>query len=156
MTERTAEVIVVGGGVIGASAAYHLTQLGIRDVLLLEQQFLAAGASGKSGALVRMHYTNMPEARLARQSLDVFRDWSECVGGSCDFEACGAVRLVSAENADRMRANVAMLQSIGVNTCVLTPAELHHQFPACEVQDVGLAAYEPDSGCADPVATTYG
>jgi sarcosine oxidase subunit beta len=128
----------------------------MRNVLLVEQRFLAAGASGKSGALVRMHYTNAPEARLARRSLDVFRDWSDIVGGSCGFDACGAVRLVSAENADRLRANVAMLQSIGVNTQVVTPAELQQLAPPCAVDDVGLAAYEPDSGCADPVATTYG
>src|SRR5918912_1461940 len=123
-SERTADAIVVGGGVIGASTAFHLTQLGLRDVLLLEQRFLAAGASGKSGALIRMHYTNAPEARLARQSLDVFRDWSDLVGGDCGFEACGAVRLVSPTNAERLRANVEMLRSLGVNTCVLTPSEL--------------------------------
>jgi sarcosine oxidase, subunit beta len=154
--DRTAEAIVVGGGVIGASVAYHLTRLGLRDVLLLEQRFLAAGASGKSGALVRMHYTNAPEARLARQSLDVFRDWADLVGGSCGFEACGAVRLVAPANAERLRANVAMLQAVGVNTRVLTPAELRALAPPCVVDDVGLAAYEPDSGCADPVATTFG
>ncbi|MDQ3808888.1 MAG: FAD-binding oxidoreductase, partial [Chloroflexota bacterium] len=89
-------------------------------------------------------------------SLDVFRDWSELVGGSCGFEACGAVRLVSPPNAERLRANVLMLQSLGVNTRVLTPAELHDLAPRCNVDDVGLAAYEPDSGCCDPVATTYG
>ena len=155
-SSRAPEAIVVGGGVIGTSVAYHLASLGLRNVLLLEQRYLAAGASGKSGAIVRMHYSNAPEARLARFSLDYFQNWAELIGGSCGFQAFGAVRLVSPVNADRLRANVDMLESIGVNTRVLTPEELRELSPHCRVDDVGLAAYEPDSGAADPVATTYG
>jgi len=78
---RTADVVVIGGGVNGASTAFHLTTLGVRDVLLLERRHLAAGATGKSGALVRMHYTNDVESRLALESLKVFRDFGAIVGG---------------------------------------------------------------------------
>src|SRR5439155_635549 len=71
-TMRTADVVVIGGGVNGASTAFHLTTLGVRDVLLVERRHLAAGATGKSGALVRMHYTNDAESRLALESLKIF------------------------------------------------------------------------------------
>ena len=84
---RTADVVVIGGGAIGASTAFHLTTLGVRNVLVVERRHLAAGATGKSGALVRMHYTNETESRLALESLKVFREFDAVVGGSCGFEA---------------------------------------------------------------------
>ena len=68
----TAEAVVVGAGVIGASIAFHLTRLGLRDVVLVDRGALAGQASGRSGALVRTHYTNAPEARLALASLPWF------------------------------------------------------------------------------------
>ncbi|MER3399458.1 MAG: hypothetical protein C4316_13205, partial [Chloroflexota bacterium] len=69
MTTETADAVVVGGGVVGASITFHLARLGIKRSVLCERKQLAAGASGRSGALVRMHYTNEPEARLAAASL---------------------------------------------------------------------------------------
>ena len=60
--QRTADVVVIGGGANGTSTAYHLASLGASNVLLLERAHLAAGATGKSGSLVRMHYTNEVES----------------------------------------------------------------------------------------------
>jgi sarcosine oxidase subunit beta len=153
----TADVVVVGGGVVGASTAFQLATLGISRVVLCERYWPAAGASGKSGALVRTHYTNAPEARLAHTSLRYFRHWSDAVGhGDCGFLNCGMVRLVSADNVARLQANVDMLEGIGVNTQLVGPAELRELAPSWRVEDVVAAAWEPDSGCADPVATTHG
>src|SRR2546425_13345733 len=69
-----ADVIVIGGGANGTSTAFHLASRGVKNVLLLERRHLGAGATGKSGSLVRMHYTNEAESRLAFESLKVFRD----------------------------------------------------------------------------------
>jgi glycine/D-amino acid oxidase-like deaminating enzyme len=152
----TADVVVVGGGVVGASTAFHLAARGISRVVLCERRWPAAGASGKSGALVRTHYTNAPEARLAYTSLDYFRRWSDVVGhGDCGFLSCGMVRTVSRENIARLQANVDMLERIGVNTQLIGQEELHELAPLWHVEDVVAAAWEPDSGCADPVATTH-
>jgi choline dehydrogenase-like flavoprotein len=79
----SADVVVIGGGVNGASVAFNLARLGVRRVVLLERRHLGAGASGKSGSLVRMHYTNEAESRLAWESLKVFRDFDAMVGGDC-------------------------------------------------------------------------
>lgn len=150
----TADAVVVGGGVIGASTAFHLTQLGLK-VALCERKNLAAGASGRSGALVRMHYTNEPEAHLAAASLPYFRHWDRLVGwGRCGFIQTGVIRIVPAHEAEKLKANVGMLRGLGVNTRLVDRAELRELAPEWWFEDVELAAYEPESGCADPVATT--
>jgi sarcosine oxidase subunit beta len=153
--KKTADVVVIGGGANGTSTAFHLTLLGARDVLLLERYQLAAGATGKSGALVRMHYTNEAESRLAFESLKVFRDFGAIVGGDCGFEPVGFVQLVGPLYAAALRRNVERQQRIGIDTRALTPAEVGDILPGVEVGDVGAAAWEPGSGFADPSATAF-
>src|SRR5213594_437831 len=82
----SADVVIVGGGANGTSTAFHLTRLGARNVLLLERRWLGAGATGKSGALVRMHYTNEHESRLALESLKVFRNFEAAVATDLGVE----------------------------------------------------------------------
>jgi sarcosine oxidase subunit beta len=153
----TADAVVIGAGVMGASIAFHLAKAGLRRVMVLERGVVAGASTGRSGALVRMHYTNAPETRLALASLAYFHHWGDLVGGrddDCGFRRTGFAMLVGPGNADRLRRNVAMLRDVGVNTRVVEPAELRALQPGVEVGDVALAAYEPDSGYADPVATT--
>lgn len=151
----SADVVIVGGGVNGASVAFNLARLGVRRVVLLERRHLGAGASGKSGSLVRMHYTNEAESRLAWESLKVFRDFDAMVGGDCGFEAPGFVQIVDPAHADALRANVAMQQRLGIDTRLVSREELTEISPDLRVDDVGAAAYEPGSGFADPNATTF-
>ena len=77
---QTADVVVIGGGVNGASITYALAARGVK-VVLVEKGALASGASGRSSALVRMHYTNEWDSRLAWASFPVFRHWPEIMGG---------------------------------------------------------------------------
>jgi sarcosine oxidase, subunit beta len=72
--ERTADVVIIGAGVMGTSTAFQLVQRGVRRVIVLEKSTIAAGSSGKSSALVRMHYTFPPEARLALASPQWFQE----------------------------------------------------------------------------------
>ena len=151
----SADVVIIGGGVNGASVAFNLARLGVRRVVLLERRHLGAGASGKSGSLVRMHYTNEAESRLAWESLKVFRNFDAVVGGDCGFEAPGFVQIVDPAHADALRANVAMQQRLGIDTRLVSREELTEISPDLRVDDVGAAAYEPGSGFADPNATTF-
>src|SRR6266498_4614319 len=96
------DVVIIGGGANGTSTAFHLAALGVTRVHLVERRHLAAGATGKSGSLVRMHYTNEAESRLAWESLKVFRDFAEVVGGDCGFDAAGFVEIVGPEHAKAM------------------------------------------------------
>jgi glycine/D-amino acid oxidase-like deaminating enzyme len=152
---QTADVVVVGGGVNGASIAYALASKGVR-VALVEKGAVASGASGRSSALVRMHYTNEWDARLAWASFPVFRHWTELMGGPPVFTHTGFVNVVAPPYADHLRRNVEMLRGIGVNTTAITPAELRSIQPFANVDDIGAAAYEPDSGYANPADTVEG
>src|SRR5574342_1280196 len=103
---ETADVVVVGGGVNGASIAYALASRGVERVVLLEKGAMASGASGRSSALVRMHYTNEWDARLAWASFPIFARWPEIMGGEPVFTRTGFVNLVGPEHADCLRKNV--------------------------------------------------
>ncbi len=154
MTE-TADVLVVGGGVNGASIACALATRGAR-VALVEKAALASGASGRSSALIRMHYTNEWDARLAWASYPVFVHWPELMGGGPVFTRTGFLNLVGPEHVEALQANVAMLRGIGVETVALTPAEVRRLQPFMHVDDLGAAAYEPDSGYASPADVVDG
>jgi sarcosine oxidase subunit beta len=145
---------VVGAGVVGCSLAMHLAGQGA-SVEVLEKGDVCAGMSSRSGALVRMHYTFPPEASLALASLRYFQNWRELVGGECGFVETGFATIVNEANVPALKANVAMLRGLGVDTDIIAPEELHRIDPNVSLEDVAAAAYEPHSGYADPIATTH-
>jgi sarcosine oxidase subunit beta len=147
--------VIVGAGVMGASIAFHLAERGAGRILVFDQAFVAAGASGSSSGLVRMHYTYPPEVHLALLSLQYFTRWEERVGRPSSFRRTGFFRIVPVSQADRLRANVEMQKACGVNTHVVTREELRELEPGWRLDDVEVAAYEPDSGYAD-AATVAG
>ena len=152
---ETADVVVVGGGVNGVSIAYALAARGTK-VTLVEKGACGDGASGRSSALIRMHYTNEWDARLAWASYPVFRDWPHVMGGDPVFTRTGFMNVVGPGYADNLAKNVAMLRRIGVDTVALGPQQLRDLQPFVNVDDVGAAAYEPESGYANPSAVVDG
>ena len=152
---RAADAVVVGGGVHGASVAYHLARRGARKVVLVERKFLASGPTGRSSALVRRFYAMPFLTRTANGSADVFRHWDERVGGGDPgFRQVGILWLVGPDRAANLRANVQRARELGADVRVLEPAEVHALVPAMAVDDVALGAYEPESGYADAAMTT--
>lgn len=153
---RGADVIVVGAGVVGASIAFHLAERGV-DTLVLDRGGPAAGSTARSGALVRAHYPTALETSLAWESLtDYFEPWGERVGGGCGFTRTGFAYLAGEDRVEALRRNVAMQQTVGVETGLATPDELKELEPAIHPDGVSLAAYEPRGGYADPTATAVG
>ncbi|HEV8675391.1 MAG TPA: FAD-binding oxidoreductase [Methylomirabilota bacterium] len=152
----TSDVVVIGGGVNGISIAYALAARGVKRVTLCEKAALASGASGRSSALVRMHYTNEWDARLAWASFPVFRDWPSRMGTPTVFTRTGFLTIVAPPYAENLRRNVEMLRAIGVNTVALAPDDVVRLQPFMHLEDVGAAAYEPDSGYASPADTVEG
>jgi sarcosine oxidase, subunit beta len=148
----TADAIIIGGGVQGASLAFHLAQRGVR-VTVLEKQFVGAGATGRSSGLVRMHYDSEVDARLAWESFKYFRNWKELVGGECGFTRTGFLQIVTREAEGALRANVVMHQKIGIPSLVITAEDVKRLAPAFFTDDFDIAAYEPESGYAMPSDT---
>jgi sarcosine oxidase subunit beta len=152
----TADIVIIGGGIIGTSTAYHLTQMGAGKVVLLERKHVGAGATGLSSGLVRMHYDNPIEATFAHKSFDTFRYFDEIIGGDCGFVSTGFVRIPHSRNRERLKANVAMMQDIGISTHLVTGDEIKDMAPYLVTDDISIAAYEPFSGYADPHLTNMG
>jgi sarcosine oxidase, subunit beta len=147
----TADAVIIGGGIHGASLAFHLIRRGLRAVVV-ERRTVASGATGRSSGLVRMHYDLEAESRLAWVSFGYFRDWGETVGGECGFTRTGFLKIVSPRYTGALRANVAAHQRIGIPAFVVTPDDVRRLAPAFSADDFEVAAYEPESGYADPPA----
>src|SRR5216110_2370184 len=152
---ETADVVVIGAGANGTSTAFHLARAGVKRVVVVERQYLGAGATGKSGALIRTHYTNEPEVRLSFESLKYFQHWKEIVGGECGFQPIGLLVFTPPKYYAHLEANLAMIQRVGVNTQMISPKEAQELDPSLWVDDVTHLAYEPNSGYADPNATIH-
>ncbi|MFI5042529.1 MAG: NAD(P)/FAD-dependent oxidoreductase [Acidimicrobiales bacterium] len=152
----TADIIVVGAGVQGASLAFHLARRGA-SVIVLERGTIASGATGRSSGFVRMHYDLEADSRLAWASYPYFRDWAEVVGsGDCGFVRTGFLQIVPADLVANLTANVEMHRQIGINSSVVGPDEVARLFPGIMTDDIVVAACEPDSGYGDPTGTASG
>jgi sarcosine oxidase subunit beta len=149
---ETADAIIVGAGVHGASLAFHLAERGMHP-LVLERAVVAAGATGRSSGLVRMHYDVEAEARLAWRSYAYFSDWAARVGGECGFTTVGFLQMVPPEEVPALRANTAMQQRVGIVTEVVDADAVRRLLPGIVIADDQVAALEPLSGYADPTQT---
>ena len=146
---KAADIVILGAGVMGASIAFHLARRNAGKILVIEKDHVGRGGSGRSSALVRMHYSFPQEVQLALVSLRIFQNWHEVVGEPGDFRKTGFVRIVHSNESGRLKQNVAMQQKLGVNVELITRQELRALEPDWRVDDVELAAYEPDSGYGD-------
>ena len=149
---RTYDVIIIGGGIMGCSTAFQLAQRGL-NVAIFEKDSIGAGPSGRSSAIIRQHYSNELTARMALYSLGVFQNFEERVGGECGFVQTGFVMLAAAKDREGLAANVAMQQRVGVQTELVTPETLKEIMPSLKTDDLVAAAYESESGFADPYLT---
>ncbi len=151
----SADVVVIGGGSTGTSIAWQLARLGAGRIILLEKNALASGATGRSSAIIRMHYTHETLARMALNARGVFERFDEIVGGDAGFRRTGFIALVGSRDVEALKRNVEMHRRVGVSAQVLMPDELKKLEPRFELtREDGAAAWEPDSGYADPHGAT--
>ena len=148
-----ADIIIVGGGVIGASAAYHLRARGA-EVLLVERDRICSGETAKSGGFVQTHWDRLSEIRLVAHSREIFQHWRERIGGDCGYVQNGYLHVTGKRKEGNVRATHQMILDEGLESHWLTPAELTQLQPLLNTDDLVGGAYEPTSGWADPVATT--
>ena len=153
---KTADAVIVGGGVTGASIAFHLAGLGMRRILVLERKFVGAGGTGRSVGIIRQLYPTAETTQMVRASLAVFRSFADAVGGVSGYVGCGALIGVSPGMRAGLQARVDQQRALGVKAEMLEPSELHRVEPRIDPSGLGAVLYEPESGYGDPSAVTAG
>jgi glycine/D-amino acid oxidase-like deaminating enzyme len=130
--------------------------LGCKDVLLLERDHLAWGATGKSSAIVNLGVWNASEplTKMLIESIEVFRNFGERIGGNSGFHLTGWMGLTGRKFEQRIRKTLASQREFGAQSTLISPAEVSKLQPGVETEDLAIALHEPFAGYADPVETT--
>ena len=151
----TSESVIIGGGVMGASILYNLAARGVSSPVLLERDTLGSGSTGRSSGAIRMHYSTEVNARLAWESLRVFQNWGDAVGGDGDpgFVRTGYLVVAPEREAEGFRLNISMQQRVGIDTRIVSWMEARELAPAFRLGDDELFAWEDGSGHGDPSGT---
>ena len=150
-----AEVVVVGGGIVGASIAYHLTKLGRSDVAVLERHELTGGTTWHAAGLVAQLRATENLTRLAQYSLELYKTLEEETGQATGFLAPGAISLASTESRwEELRRTAAMARYLGVDAEEISPADVVDKFPMCHVDDIVGGIWLPEDGAVGPSDVT--
>lgn len=151
---KSADAVVIGAGINGASIAFNLLKQGLKKVVILEKYLIASGGTGKSAAIIRQHYSNEPLVRMMKRCIHIFSNFGEIVGGNSGFTKTGWAFLIPQHAAEVFADNMSMQQALGINTREISKKDLLDIEPRFNLDDVARIAYEHDSGYADPHLTT--
>ncbi|HEV8121864.1 MAG TPA: FAD-binding oxidoreductase [Candidatus Polarisedimenticolia bacterium] len=153
---KTAEVVIIGGGIQGASVAWHLSRRGLRNVVLLEKETLASGSSGRTGGVIRQHYSTPIVTEIARQARAFFASFDREVGGHSGFVQNGLVLMVGKKDREALQANVALGREHKVPVRMITAGEAQALVPGLNTEGAVAFAHEADAGYGDGYGTTVG
>jgi len=155
--KNTADVVIIGAGVIGCSSAYHLAKMGITDVAILEMEQVGAGSSSKSASMLSLQFGHDPlSARMAKYSYQRYMDFEQEVGATIDFHKTGWISIASGQKAAELCQHAEMLNSLQIRTEVLSPEEVKQLYPEVNTDDIDMAIYGPDDGPFDPHMIMWG
>lgn len=154
----TANVIIIGGGVMGASTVYHLAERGVKDVLLLEkEEFFGQGATGRCAGGVRYQFATDVNIRLSLESLPMLERFEEEFDQAIDYHQVGYLFLLTREkDLEMFRQNVALQHRLGVETEWLTGDEVRERLPLMNLDDVIAATNNAKDGVVDPNGVVMG
>ena len=154
-----AQVVVVGGGAMGTSVAYHLTKLGVTDVVLLERKELTAGTTWHAAGLITS--AGMPTETflwMSRYTTDLLPKLTEETGQNTGFRTIGHLHLAcTPQRVETVTREALFAKAYGVPVEMVGPEEVQRLWPAATVDDIITAAWVPDEGRANPadVAQAY-
>jgi sarcosine oxidase, subunit beta len=152
-----ARVVIIGGGVIGASIAFHLAEAGTPEVLLLERDALASGSTARAAGGVRTQFSDELNIRIALRSIEAFMRFAERPGGEIDLHQVGYLfALTTPEQVDAFSAGIELQNRLGVPSRLLAPDEIGALNPLIRLDDVLAGAFCPLDGHATPEAVVQG
>jgi sarcosine oxidase, subunit beta len=154
---RAASVVIVGGGVIGTSCAFHLAEAGVRGVVLAERDQLGSGSSGRAAGGVRAQFSDDINVQLARRSLDAFADFGRRPGAEIDLHQVGYLFVLTREqDVDVFERGMALQRRLGVPSRMVGPESVRELCPLLRVDDVLAGAFSPSDGHATPDSVVQG
>jgi sarcosine oxidase subunit beta len=155
---KTANVVIIGGGVMGASTAYHLALAGAENILLLEKEtYFGQGATGRCAGGVRYQFATEVNVRLSLASLTMFERFRDETGQDCDYRKCGYLFvLTQPKDVQTFKANVAMQRQLDVKTEWLEGEEVRARLPQMRFEDALAGTFHAKDGLADPNSTVMG
>lgn len=158
MAERLpshARVVVIGGGIVGCSVAYHLARRGLSDVLLLERRQLTCGTTWHAAGLVGQLRATQNLTRLAQYTTQLYEGLERETGQATGFRQVGSVAVAASEpRFEELKRGASMARCFGLEVQILTPGEARERWPLLAIEDVVGAVYLPKDGRTNPVDTT--
>jgi sarcosine oxidase subunit beta len=154
----TADIVIIGGGVMGASTAYHLAQRGIKNIVLLEkEQYFGTGATGRCAGGVRYQFSTEINVKLSMQSLPMIERFKEEIGQEVNYRQCGYLLMATNEKeAAVFKRNVEMQNKLGVKTQLLNGDEVRTRLPLMKFEDALAGTINQKDGTVDPNGVVMG
>src|SRR5580692_4681279 len=150
-----ARVVIVGGGVIGCSIAYHLTNMGWNDIVLLERKQLTSGTTWHAAGLVGQLRQSINMTQLARYTGDLYRGLEAETGQATGYRQCGSLSLATTPGRmEELRRNASMAKVFGLMVNVVGPTEIRSLYPLADLEDVIGGIHIPSDGYANAVDVT--
>jgi sarcosine oxidase subunit beta len=154
---NSASAVIIGGGIIGTSIAYHLCKNGMNDIVLLEKDYLSAGSTGRCGGGIRQQWSERPNVRLAMRSVELFKKFKDDIGMDIEYFQGGYLLLAfNDEEVGLFEKNVKMQNEEGLDVNFLTKEETAEKFPYINTSEVKAAAFCSSDGHANPHLATMG
>jgi sarcosine oxidase subunit beta len=154
---RTADYLIIGGGIVGSSIAYHLARRGAGKIVVLEQATLGSGSTSKAAGGIRAQFGAEVTIRMSLYAQNVYRHFEEEFGVTADYHEVGYLFLLTTPNElDSFKKNVAFQNALGVPSTILSPAEVGEMVPAVKIDDLAGASYCATDGTAGPSEALQG
>ncbi len=152
---QDAEVIIIGGGIIGCSIAFHLTQIGIKDVVLFERQKLTSGTTWHAAGLVAQLRASQNMTRLAQYTAQLFKDLSSITGQETGYQQTGSLTLaLNPERLEELKRQATLARAFGIDCETISPEDALHYWPGLNLEQAIGGVYLSGDGQTNPIDTT--
>ena len=157
-TPTTADIVIIGGGVMGASAAYHFAKRGIKNIVLLEKEdFFGTGATGRCAGGVRYQFSTEINVKLSIESLPMIEHFNDEIGQDVNYRKCGYLLIATDEkDATTFRHNVELQNGLGIPTQLLSGDEVRVRLPLMKFEDAIAGTFNQKDGIVDPNSVVAG